>query len=208
MTRRSPMGALLLVLGIFGLALTGCGKPPEVEMQAAQTAMNDAKGAEAATYATKELDAATDSLAAAQAEIEKQNAKFALMRNYKESARMMAVAKGAAENAKQAAAVNKEKARVEAEDLYTRLSAAVDSTRALTEHAPRDKEGKKVMEMIMTDLDAVAQTLPEVRAAIDKQDYRGAAQLANASLQKAESLRAEMQSAIDKKAAMRSGKAM
>lgn len=205
MIRRSHTGALLLTLGLAGLIFAGCGKPPEAEMQAAQTAMNDAKASEAATYAAKELDAASDSLAAAQAEIEKQNAKFVLMRNYKEAARMMAVAMSSAETAKQAAAVNKEKARVEAEELLVRLTAAIDSTRGLTDMAPRDKEGKKVMEMIMTDLDTAAQTLPEVRAAIDKQDFNGARQLANASLQKVESLRAEIQGAIDKKAGIKSG---
>jgi hypothetical protein len=189
----------------MALVVAGCGKPPEAETQAAQAAMNDAKAAEAATYAGAELDAAEDTLAAAQAEVEKQNSKFALFRNYKEAGRMMAVAQGLAQNAQQVAGVEKEKARVEAEGLYTQLSAAVDSTRALMEKAPRDKEGKKIMAMIMTDLDGAAATMPEIRAMIDKGDYRGAIQNARASMQKVESLRSEIQGAIDKKASMRSG---
>ncbi len=206
MKRRSYSAHLLVGLILLALTVVGCGKPPEMEMQAAQTAVNDAKTAEAAAYAPNELDAATDSLAAAQAEVEKQNAKFALFRNYKEAARISAVAKGAAENAKQVAGVNKEKARVEAEGLYTQLQAAVDSTRAMTEKAPRDKEGKKIMEMITTDLDAVAATLPEIRASIDKQDYRNAIQLANASMQKVGNLMNEMMEATNKAAAMRGAK--
>ena len=206
MKRQAHHGYLVLLLSLVALVVVaGCAKAPEAEMQAAQTAMNDAKSAEAATYATKEMDAAEDTLAAAQAEIEKQNSKFALFRNYKEATRLMTVAQGLAESAKQTAGVEKEKARVEAEGLYTQLSAAIDSTRALMEKAPRDKEGKKIMAMITTDLDAAAASLPNVRAMIDKGDYRGAIQEANASMQKVESLRSEIQGAIDKKASMRSG---
>ncbi len=205
MNRHSHPGYLILALCLMALVVAGCGKPPEAETQAAQAAMNDAKAAEAATYAGAELDAAEDTLAAAQAEVEKQNSKFALFRNYKEAARMMTVAQGLAQNAQQVAGVEKEKARVEAEGLYTQLSAAVDSTRALMEKAPRDKEGKKIMEMITTDLEGAAATLPEIRAMIGKGAYRDAIQMARASMQKVESLRSEIQGAIDKKAGMRSG---
>lgn len=205
MKRQSHHGYFLIAIGLMALVVAGCGKPPEAEMQAAQTAMNDAKAAEAATYASKDLEAAEDSMAAAQAEIEKQNSKFALFRNYKEAARLMTVSQGLADNAKQTAGVEKEKARVQAEGLYTQLTAAVDSTRALMEKAPRDKEGKKIMAMITTDLDAAAATLPEIRAMIDKGDFHNAIQTANASMQKVESLRSEIQGAIDKKAGMRSG---
>jgi hypothetical protein len=61
------------------------------------------------------------------------------------------------------------------------------------------------MEMITTDLDGAAATMPEIRAMIDKGAYRDAIQMARASMQKVESLRSEIQNAIDKKAAMRSG---
>jgi hypothetical protein len=109
MERRSYPAILAVALVLIGLMAAGCGKPPEVEMQSAQTALNDAKTAEAGTYAPTELDAASDSLAAAQAEVEKQNSKFALFRNYKEAARLYSAAQTSAEAAKQAAGVNKER---------------------------------------------------------------------------------------------------
>lgn len=191
--------ALVLISGMAA----GCSKAPELELQAAQTALSDAKSAEAETYARKELDGAADSLASAKAEVERQNGKFVLFRNYKLAAQEFAVAQTLAIAAKDAAVANKEKARVEAEALYAQLSAAMDSVRALAERAPRDKEGRKVMESITADITVVSESLPEVRAAIDKQDYLGAQQTAKAFLQRAESLRAELQAAVDKRASFK-----
>jgi hypothetical protein len=199
MNRKTNLRNRLIGLSVAALVVAGCGKLTEEVRTSAQTAMDEAKAAGAEMYAAPEMNAAMDSLSAAQAEIANQDGKFALFRNYKEAERKLGVAQGLAATAKQTAAVNKEKARVEAEALFTQVGAMVDSTRALMTRAPSDKEGKKIIEAITTDLEGIAATLPEVRAMIDKQDYRGAAQMARGSMQRLEGINKEIQDAIDRK---------
>jgi hypothetical protein len=194
------MRSLLLGIGVSALLLAGCGKVPEAALTSARTSVDEAKTAGAEVYAPNELDVAMDSLAAAEAEIEKQNGKFALFRSYKEAERQLTVVQGLGATAKQAAATNKQKAKEEAEQLIVQVTTMVDSTRALMSMAPKDKEGKKIMEAITVDLESVAATIPELQAKMGREDYRGAGQLARGSLQRVEAIRKEIQDAIDRKA--------
>ncbi len=205
MNRKSAMRTLILGLGISALLLAGCGKVPEAALTTAKASLDEAKAAGADIYAAKELDVAMDSLGAAEAEIQKQNGKFVLFRSYKEAERVLVVAQGLGSTAKQAAVVNKQKAKEEAEQLIVQVTTMVDSTRALMTVAPKDKEGKKIMEAITADLESVAATLPELSAKMAKEDYRGAAQLARGSMQRVEGIRKEIQDAIDRKAGKKPG---
>jgi paraquat-inducible protein B len=200
MNRKAGMRSLLLGIGISALLVAGCGKVPETELAAAKASVDEARAAGGEVYAAKELDIAVDSLAAAEAEIQKQNGKFALFRSYKDAQRQLTVAQSLGVTAKDAAISGKAKAKEEAEMLIAQVKAAVDSTRALMPMAPRDKEGKKIMEAMNADLESVAATIPELDDKMAKEDYRGAAQLARGSLQRVEGIRKEIQDAIDRKA--------
>ena len=66
---------------LFAL-LAGCAEAPKQAIDATNAALEAAKAAEADRYAADLFNAAKDSLAAAMTEVENQNAKFALTRNY------------------------------------------------------------------------------------------------------------------------------
>jgi len=87
--------ALTVVFAVAGL--TACNKPAP-DVAPAQAAFDAAK-AGGVDPANADMKAADDSLTAAKAEIDKQNKKFSMMRDYKAAAGMLAAAQSSAEKA-------------------------------------------------------------------------------------------------------------
>ncbi len=193
--------ALVTVLVVvFAMALMlGCAKVPQQELDAAKAALDAAKAGEADRYAPEVYNAAKDSLNAALAEVEKQNSKFALFRSFKRVKDLVAKATTAANDAKDQAAVNKEKTRVEAEGLMAQAAPAVENVKKLMKKAPRGKEGKAALEAIGSELAAVEASLAEANTAMTNGDFLTARDKAQANLQKLTGLADELQQAIDKK---------
>jgi hypothetical protein len=191
----------ILVLLLMGVA--SCAKPPEMEIQAAQAALDQAKVKEATEYASAEYRAAADSLTAANAEIDRQKAKFALFRSYKNATQKALSAKTAAEQAATAAVRNKELARQEAEAALATAVQEIADTRALIDsdlgkRLMRAKEAKQALTQIVADLDAAEATLANVREGIGNERYRVATSMGNEAVAKVQQLRSEVQTAIDK----------
>src|SRR5262245_28800125 len=132
----------LMVLAALVGVVAGCSKPPTAEMDAAKAKLDQAKTAQADQYAPAEWQAAQDAMNAAEQEVTAQNAKMALMRNYKQAKTLVATADEAAGKAQTAAAEGKERMRGEADALIMQATAAVDSTNAMLTRAPRGKETK------------------------------------------------------------------
>lgn len=80
-----------VVVAVAGLSACNAPKPPDTA--AAQSSMDAAKAAGADTKG------ADDKMTAAKAEIDKQNKKFSMMRDYKAAEAMIADAKAAADTA-------------------------------------------------------------------------------------------------------------
>jgi hypothetical protein len=72
----------LVVLGAVALTVPGCISPPNDLMTKASQAQDDAKTVNAALYSPDEMKAATTAYEAAQAEVQAQDKKFILLRNY------------------------------------------------------------------------------------------------------------------------------
>ncbi|HEX9654003.1 MAG TPA: DUF4398 domain-containing protein [bacterium] len=191
---------LLLLVTVFFMALViGCAKAPQQEIDAAKAALDAAKTGEADRYAADEFNAAQDSLDAAMAEIDQQNAKFALTRNYGKAAQLLKSATDAANAAAVAVAANKEQVKTEATDLVGQAQTAVSDAKALLAKAPKGKEGKAALEAIQADLSAVETSLGEASTALTNGDFLTARDKAKAALDKANSLKDELQQAISKK---------
>src|SRR6266850_666981 len=110
MQRFVMVGAVLAL----ALAVVGCAKPPVEEQNAAKQALDNAR-ANAEKWAPNEWRSAQQAFDDANKEIETQNNRFALMRNYDKAKQMLGDAKAASERAKQAGTENKETAKKEAE---------------------------------------------------------------------------------------------
>lgn len=202
-SRRYTLAVWSGVLVLLVLGLASCAKPPEAEMSAAQAAIDQAKQKEAAEYAPQELRAAEDSLAAARSEIDRQNAKFALFRSYKQAKVKAASAQTAGAAAADAAVKNKELARQEAERNLAEATQAIADVRTQLDSPEgkrlvRAKEARQAIEQIRQELDATEASLENVRAAQAQEKYKQAARMAGEATQKARSLGTEVQGAIDK----------
>ena len=179
--------------------LAGCAEAPKQAIDATNAALEAAKAAEADRYAADLFNAAKDSLAAAMTEVENQNAKFALTRNYGRAQQLLDSALAGLSSAKDAAAANKEKVKVEADTLAKALAAGIESAKKLMTKAPRGKEGKAALEMIQNDINAVEASVAEISTASTSGDYLSARDKAQAGLTKINSIIEELNQAIAKK---------
>lgn len=187
------------------LSIAACAKAPQEEMTAAQSAIDQAKAAEAEKYAAEGYRAASDSLAAAQAEIQAQNAKFALFRKYDRAKALIAASQSAATKAQSDAAVNKQAAKTAADEALTAATAAVDSAKTVLAKAPVGKDNRAEVDMMKTDLAGAETNLEQVKTAIAQEDYLGAKSQADAIRDKAMQIVNDVNAAMEK---MHGGKKM
>lgn len=196
---RSKM--FLITVGLISALalLSGCAKAPQESIDAAKAAVEAAKEAEADRYLADQFNAAQDSLNAAMTEIEAQNSKFALTRNYDHAKALLESTVAAANAAKDGVAAKKEEIKAEAQSLMAQAQTAVDETKNLLAKAPKGKEGKEVLEQMQAELSGAETALTEATSAMDSGDYIGARDKVKAALDKANSLNQELEDAISKK---------
>jgi hypothetical protein len=193
--------ASVLVIAILAIVfVVGCAKAPQAEVDAAKAALASAKAVEADRYVADVYKSAQDSLNAATAEIETQNSKFALTRNYKKAASLLASASTLAADAEAQTAAKKEEVKAEAETLVNNTKAALEEAKKLVKKAPRGKEGRAALEAIQGELKVVETSVAELPAVIEKGDYLTARDKAKAALDKTKSIIDELNQAIAKKA--------
>ena len=176
--------------------VAGCAKPPQEQIEATQTALQTADAAEADVYVMELYQAAQDSFAAAQAEIEVQNAKNSLTRDYDRANALLASAMETATQAEQTVADRKEEMRATNEGLFVSLEESLTNLGTLMARAPRGKDGALALAAIQVDVDLVRQSLETARTAQMEGDFLTANQIATQALQKASSLQTELETAI------------
>jgi hypothetical protein len=143
------------MIAFAALILIGCGKPPEAEMQAASTAFNAAKVAEADQYVPKAFRTAQDTLNAANAAKQQQDSKFALFRSYSKAKALFVKAEALSKQAETDGKAEKERVKALVTDLFTQAQIAIDDATKALSKAPRGKGSKVDLEMIKNDLTAV-----------------------------------------------------
>ncbi len=196
---------LLSSLGIVVLMFVmGCKEAPQQLLADADAAMQAAQTAEANRYAMDLFNAAKDSLSAAQAEVEQQNSKFALLRNYDRATALLNSAIAAFKSASEAAATNKEAVRAEADTLMAQVAPKIEAAKKLMAKAPKGKEGRAALEMIQADINAVESGLSEAQNAMTSNDYLTARDKAQAAMSKIDAVIQELENAIGKKMGSRS----
>lgn len=182
----------LLGMSLALLLLAGCAKPPQVEMDAAKAAIEQAKAVEADRYVPGEFNAVQDSLSAALALVEEQNAKFALFRNYKEATRMLTNATALAGQVQQNAIARKEQVKQEVQTAYAELEAMMLKNKEMLAKAPKGKEGKAAIEAINNDLMTIEAGMPEVMNLFNANNFLAAKDKVEALKQSATAINNEL----------------
>jgi hypothetical protein len=171
-------------------------------MSAAEVEIERAKAAGAEAYALEELQAARDSLAMARSEVDRQNAKFFLFRNYGGAKEKALAAQAAARQAADAAVSNKELRRAEAETTLAEVQQVIADVREIFDspvgqRMRRAKGQRQAVEQIIAEVDAVEASLENVRQAQLEERYADAARIATEQLNKVRELHQEVQEAVD-----------
>jgi len=194
-----------ICIAALAVISVGCAKAPEELVTMTRSVIDSVQVAEVEKYAPEQYKAAKDSLAVAMAEIEKQNAKFALTRKYNKAEVQLKAAGDLARSAAQQAVANKARIKAEAEDMMAQMMAALAEAKTLIDQAPRGKEGRAALELIKSDVTALEMTATEVSASMAKEDFIGAREMARAGLEKIQAINTELKTAIEKKAGVKKG---
>ena len=177
---RKSQGLVVGLLLVAAVLAVGCAKPPQMEIDAVKAAMTAAEQAEAPKYAAEAWDKAQQAMNAVNAELEAQNAKFALFRSYTKAKQLIADASNAATAAKDAGIAGKEKAKADAQAAIDAAKAALDGAAAMfasIEKCPRArgaKEVKKDLETVKGNLEGYKNQVAELEGKFGKEDFFGA----------------------------------
>jgi hypothetical protein len=188
-----------LVIGLATLALsTGCGSPPQQEIDAAKAALESARSQAAQEYAPDALKAAEDAYADLEAELAAQNEKFALLRSYKTAAEKASAAAQAAQSAATAATAAKEQAKNDATAAIAAARISLQETMTMLEGAPRGKGSAVDLAAMKTDLESVDATLGEADGLIASEKYLEAMAKVETSNAAIQGVRTQVEAAMAK----------
>lgn len=187
------------IVAVSAVVFTSCAKAPDMEVTNAKTAVEAAKTAEADRYTPTEFNALQDSMSVAMNEIETQNSKFALFRNYKKANATLTFITANAPMVQEAAVAKRAEAKAQSEQALTDATNLVAEVKMLIEKAPKGKEGKEVLAAITSDLTLVELSLNEVSTLINNNDFLTAIDKVKAATEKATMLKTELEEAIAKK---------
>jgi hypothetical protein len=189
-----------ILMGLAALAmvavLSSCGKKPQVEIDAANAAIQAAQTAEASVYLPAEFAAVQDSLNAVMADITAQESK--LFKNFGTAKEKLASVVTLANQVASNAAVKKEEVKAEVANLLTGIKTVIEENGKLIPKLPRGKEGAEVIEQIKADVATVDASVVEAQGLFDKGSYMDALNTINAAKEKADSLNAEVKEVLTK----------
>lgn len=188
---------LMLVLAVAAL-VSSCAEPPTADIEAAKSAVEGARTAEAPKYATSEFSALEDSIKAINSELEVQKNKFALFRSYDRVKATAMATKSNAEHVATLAKENKAKAKAEAEAALNDAKAAVTAAKDALDTAPVGKDNKADIAQMKSDLAGIEAAVPSVESAISSEDFFGAKDKAVAIKSQADGLKGQVDAAIAK----------
>jgi hypothetical protein len=193
MKNKVLMGLAAIAMVAF---LSGCGKVPQVQIDATNAAIEAAKTAEAAVYVPAEFAAVQDSMKAIMADVEVQNGK--LFKKFGPAKIKLDATLALANKVAADAAVKKEEVKKEVETLMTEIKTVIEENKTLMKKAPRGKEGAAVLEQMKTEMATIEGSVVEAQGLYDKGAYMDADNKVKAAKERAVGINTELKEAIAK----------
>jgi hypothetical protein len=187
------MKKLLVPMFVFGLA--GCAKAPTDKITAAERALGDARAAEAAPYNAAEFTALETQFADAQKEVQAQEGKFALSRDFKKAEELLAAVSTGAEKLKADAATAKAEATTRATEAHK--LAVEEIGKALAAFSATTPEEQTALAEIKTKIDELNAEAEKVNGAITGGNALEAETQAKALQEKAVALNADLNARLE-----------
>jgi hypothetical protein len=175
-----------------------CASAPKEEIAATQSAIQSASTDDVRTYAPESFKDAQDTMAKATAEVQVQDGKFALSRDYKQASELLKQAKDLAEKAQKDAQANKAKAKADAEALIATLKPTLDDAKKALATAPRGKDTKADLEAMQNDLKSADEAAAAASTAMSQDKYSDALAQATTAKSKATAIIEQVTAAKEK----------
>lgn len=157
---------------LLAAASLGCAEPPSKEMNQAQGAIDAARAAGAAQYASDELRAAVDAL--------QQSEQAVAQNDYRLALSLAIDSRERANDAAKAAVEGRAKARGDAERVVAVVSVQLTQVRERLKAAEATRVPRRTIDAATQALASAEQSMQEASAALAKDDYAQAVQLASA----------------------------
>jgi len=187
------MGLAAIAMVAF---LSGCGKYPQADVDAANSAITAAQTAEANVYVPDEFKNLQDSMNVVLANAEAQRSK--IFKNFGTVEVELAKTVTLADKVKADAVAKKEDVRKEGETLLNDIKNVIAENGKLIPKLPRGKEGAAVIEQMKADLTTLDASVSEAQGLYDKGSYMDALNKVKAANDKAVSLNTEIKDALTK----------
>lgn len=185
----------LAAIGIVAF-LSGCGKYPQAEVDAANAAIAAAKTSEANVYVPDEFSQLQDSMNVALADAETQNSK--MVKKFGPAKEKLAKILTLANNVSSDAGVKKEEIKKEADTLISSTKEIIAENGKLIPKLPRGKEGAQVIAQMKSDLAALDTSVADAQGLFDKEAYMDAYTKVKAANEKAAGINSEIKEVLTK----------
>jgi len=163
------------------LVIAGCSKAPTAEIAAADTALEQARTAEAGDYAPASLMAAEEARADLDTELKAQEDHFALTRSYTHAKELAIASQQAAEKAAADAAEGRNRTRDEAANLIAEVRTMLTEAQGMLAKAPRGKGSAVDLAAMKSDLAGIESSLAEMDGAFAAERFAEAKTKAQAA---------------------------
>ncbi|MFT5144451.1 MAG: hypothetical protein ACI80V_003592 [Rhodothermales bacterium] len=188
--------AKLYTFLVFSFLLLGCANAPLETLTQANLSFDEAVEAEGNLYMTEIFQAASDSLAAAQVEIEFQAARTAFGRDYARAEAQLAFAIQMSDSVTAGVPAAKEAIASANEALFQEAEIAVAQALGMMDQAPRGKDGVMALASIREDMDLTTASVQAARAAQAEGRILEARDRAQSALNRANEIIGELDAAI------------
>lgn len=176
--------------------MTGCAKVPQMEIDNAKAAVEEARAAGADLYQQAQFGAVQDSLKVALANVETQKSK--LFSRYGAVKVQLEGVKTLAMQVKESTLARIEEVKQEITTTMTEVTALVTENKDLLTKAPKGKEGREALEQIKTDMAGIDASVVDAQTMLASGDLLGTLDKIKAAKDKSMGINAELKEAIDK----------
>jgi hypothetical protein len=176
----------------------GCASAPTEEINATKAAVTAAQIDDVRTYAADSLKDAEDTLAKATGEVQTQEGKFGLSRDYKAASDLLKQAKDKATKAVADAQANKAKTKADAEALISGLTTLLADAKKTLATAPKGKDTKAELEALQNDLKSAEEAAAAASTAMTQEKFMDALGQAKTAKEKADGVVAQVTAAKEK----------
>jgi hypothetical protein len=192
------LSLLIAICIAASLSFFGCASAPTAEINATKAAITAAQTDDVQTYAADSLKTAEDLLSQATSEVQTQEGKNGLSRDFKAASELLKQAKDAAVKAQADAVANKTKTKADAEALIAGLATQLADAKKALATAPKGKDTKAELEALQNDLKSADEAAAAASTAMSQEKFMDALGQAKAAKEKADGVIAQVTAAKEK----------